>query len=80
MHKKGLMWLAIIVFGIALCGAFYQYQIHGPTDDSSIALNTRMKIADINNTANASQNLNETNNTTNQTASTVPLEKPPFID
>ena len=73
-------WLAIIVFGIALCGAFYQYQIHGTLRDSSIAINTSMGIADINNTASASKDLNETNNTTNQSTLTVPLEKPPFID
>lgn len=75
MNKKGLTWLAIIVFGIALCGAFYQCQIHGTTNNYPMT-----EIADISNTANASQNLNETNNTTNQTAFTVPFEKPPFID
>ena len=80
MNKKGLTWLVVVIFGIALCGAFYQYQTRGTTSDSSIALNTSMEIVDINNTASASKDLNETNNTTNQTAFTVPLEKPPFIE
>jgi hypothetical protein len=38
------------------------------------------EIADINNTTNASKDLNEINNTTNQTLFMVPLEKPPFIE
>ena len=73
--NKNLIWLAIIVSGIALCGAFYQYQIQGTTSNSLMT-----EIADTNNTASASKNLTEPNNTTNQTAFTVPLEKPPFID
>ena len=77
MNKKSLMRLAIIVFGIALCGAFYQYQIHGTTSNSPTSVT---EIADINNITSASKDLNETNNTTNQTTFTVPLEKPPFID
>ena len=80
MNKKGLTWLAVIIFGTTLCGAFYQYQIHGPTGDSSIALNTSMGIADINNTTTPSKELNATNKTANQSALTIPLEKPPFLD
>lgn len=42
---------------------------------------TVTEIAGINNTASASEELNETNNTaTNQSALTIPLEKPPFIE
>ena len=76
--SRNLMWLAVIVFGIALCGgAFYQYQIHGSTGDIPM---TAMDIMDTNTTASASKNLTEPNNTTNQTTIEIPLEKPPFID
>ena len=75
MNKKGLIWLVVVIFGIALCGAFYQYQIQGTTSNSLMT-----EIADINNTASVSKNLTEPNNTTNQTTITIPLEKPPFID
>lgn len=77
MNKKGLAWLAVVIFSIALCGAFYQYQIHRSTGDVPM---TTTKTADINTTASASKNLTEPNNTTNQTTITIPLEKPPFID
>ncbi len=75
MNKKSLTWLAVVIFGIAFCGAFYQSQIQGTTNNSPMT-----EIADFNNTASASKNLTGTNNTANQTAFTVPLEKPPFID
>jgi hypothetical protein len=75
MNKKGMTWLAGIMFAIAFCGAFSSYHLQGSANDSPMS-----KIADINTTANASKNLNETNNTTNQTAFMVSLEKPPFID
>jgi len=76
MSKK--IWLLIIAFGIALCGIFYQYQLQWTMSNSSMIVT---EIAGINNTASASEELNETNNTaTNQSALTIPLEKPPFIE
>jgi len=78
MSKKNLIWLLIIAFGIALCGIFYQYQLQWTMSNSSMIVT---EIAGINNTASASEELNETNNTaTNQSALTIPLEKPPFIE
>ena len=77
MNKKSLAWLAVIIFGIALSGVFYQYQIHRSTGDVPV---TVTKIADTNNTASTSKNLTEPTNTTNQTIITIPLEKPPFTD
>lgn len=75
MSKKGVIWLVVIVFTIAFCGALYQFQIQGSTSNTPMT-----EIADINTTTNAGKDLYETNNTTNQTTFVVPLEKPPFID
>ena len=75
MNKKGMTWLAAIIFAIAFCGAFSIYHLQGSANDPPMSA-----IADINTTANASKDLNGTNNTTNQTVFMVPLEKPPFID
>ena len=75
MNKKSMTWLAAIIFAIAFCGAFSIYHLQGSANDSPMS-----EIADVNATANASKDLNATNNTTNQTVFMVPLEKPPFID
>ena len=75
MNKKGMTELVAIIFAIAFCGAFSIYHLQGSANDSPMSA-----IADVNNTTNASKDLNETNNTTNQTVFSVPLEKPPFID
>jgi hypothetical protein len=75
MNKKGMTGLAAIIFTIAFCGAFSIYHLQGSANDSPIS-----EIADVNNTTNVSKDLNATNNTTNQTAFMVSLEKPPFID
>jgi hypothetical protein len=74
MNKNRLICLALILFSIALCGALYHYQTPGTVDNS-----TTNVTADINSTPTPTKNQNETTNTTNQTAFTVPLEKPPFI-
>jgi hypothetical protein len=75
MNKKGMTWLAAIIFAIAFCGAFSIYHLQGSANDSPMSA-----IADVNNTTNASKDLNAMNNTTNQTVFMVPLEKPPFIE
>ena len=75
MNKRGIIWLAVILFIIAFCGAFYLYHLQGRANDSPIS-----KIADFNATASASKNLTETSNNSNQSVFSVPLEKPPFID
>lgn len=75
MNKKGMTWLATIIFAIAFCGAFSIYHLQGSANDPPMS-----EIADINATANAIKDLNATNSTTNQTVFMVPLEKPPFID
>ena len=74
--KKGVIWLAVVIAIIALCGAFYYCQPRGTADSPM----TVTGIADVNNTANTSKDLTETTNTSNQSVFTVPLEKPPFID
>ena len=73
MNKRGMTWLAAIIFAIAFCGAFYLYQIHGSTTSMT-------DIADLNTTASASKNLTAQNKTNNQSIFSVPLEKPPFIE
>jgi hypothetical protein len=73
MNKSGILWLVVIIFIIAFCGAFYLYQILGSTTSTT-------EIADLNTTASASKNLTAQNRTTNQSVFSVPLEKPPFID
>jgi hypothetical protein len=75
MDKKGIRWLAAIIFAIAFCGAFSFYHLQGSANDLPMSA-----IADVNNTTNASKGLNETNKTTNQTVFMLPLEKPPFIE
>lgn len=75
MNKKSMTGLAAIIFAIAFCGAFSIYHLQGSANDPTMSA-----IADVNNTTNASKDLNEINNTTNQTVFMVPLEKPPFID
>jgi uncharacterized membrane protein len=73
MNKRSIIWLAVIIFIIAFCGAFYLYKLHGSTTSTT-------EIADLNTTASASKNLTTQNKTTNQSVFSVPLEKPPFID
>jgi hypothetical protein len=75
MDRKGMTWLAAIIFAIAFCGAFSIYHLQGSANDTPMSA-----IADVNNTTNASKDINATHNTTNQTAIMVPLEKPPFIE
>lgn len=72
-----MLWLAIIIAAIALCSAFYLSQTQRTTSNSPT---TVAEIAAINNTVSASEELNKTNNTANQSIVTIPLEKPPFID
>jgi hypothetical protein len=82
MNKKSFVWFAVMAFGIALCGAFYLYQAR-TAGDSSIAINSSMESANASGADSSSpgNELNETNSTaTNQTAFTIPLEKPPFIE
>jgi hypothetical protein len=75
MDKRGMTGLAAIIFAIAFCGAFSIYHLQGSANDPPMSV-----ITDINTSANASKDLNATNNTTNQTVFMVPLEKPPFIE
>ena len=74
-----------MAFGIALCGAYYQYQYQPqtPSDSSIAAINSSTDTAHANGTDGPSpgKELNDTNNTTtNQSALTIPLEKPPFVE
>lgn len=82
IYKKGLIWLAVLALAIVLSGAYYQYQAR-TANDSSIAMNSSIANVSTNGTDTSDQDKvpNETNNTTaNQSALTVPLEKPPFIE
>ena len=82
INKKGLIWLAVIALAIVLSGAYYQYQAQ-TANDSSIAINSSIATVSTNSTDTPGLDKvpNETNNTkANQSASTVPLEKPPFIE
>ena len=73
MTKRYLLWLVVIVFGIIVVYGAYSYYSIGNITESVTVNTTNYNDTDI-------PILNETNNITNQSTVSIPLEKPPFID
>ena len=73
MPRKYLLWFVVIVFGvIVIYGAYSYYSISNNTE--SVTVNTT-NYNDTNIPL-----LNETDNKTNRSTVSIPLEKPPFIE
>ncbi len=85
MDNKSIVLLAVSVLAaLILCGALYLYPHQMKTDSSpSIAMNSSMEVDNANNvdSSGSSDEQSEMNRTAaNQSAFTIQLEKPPFVE
>ena len=86
MDNKGIVLLAVSVLAaLVLCGALYLYPHQTGTDSSSphIAMNSSMEVDNASDVdgSGSSDEQNEVNRTAaNQSAFTIHLEKPPFVE
>jgi len=85
MDNKGIVLLAVTVLAtLILCGALYLHPHQMRADSSSsITMNSSMEVDNANNVdgPGSSDEQSEMNRTAaNQSAFTIQLEKPPFVE
>ena len=73
MPRKYLLWLVVIVFGVIVVYGTYSYYSISNNTESVTVNTTNYNDTDI-------PLLNETDNKTNRSTVSIPLEKPPFIE
>jgi len=73
LPRKYLLWLVVIVFGVIVVYGAYSYYSISNSAESVTVNTTNYNDTDI-------PLLNETDNKTNRSTVSIPLEKPPFIE